>query len=218
MGIGSMQDCGLTCMQALRHSVGNVKRSRMISTEGNEPVMEPNGYLRNMMDLKILILYVTARLDAPVKLETLYELCYIDSALSYFDFCDAVPDLVHTGHLCCDEQGFYSITEKGKENGRETEDSLARSARTRADALIENHRRTLRRNSLISTQVLARKDGEISVMLKLRDGVSTLMTLELMAPSEIQAHRLERAFQKNAESVYQQVMTILLNETEKKEN
>ena len=208
-----MQNCGF----AVRLHAGHAVVNRIILTEGNEPAMEPNGYLRNMMDLKILILYVTARLDAPVNLETLYELCYIDSALSYFDFCDAVPDLVYTGHLCCDEQGFYSITEKGKENGRETEDSLARSARTRADALIENHKRTLRRNSLISTQVLARNNGEISVMLRLRDGVSTLMTLELMAPSEIQAHRLERAFQENAESVYQQVMTMLLDETEKKE-
>lgn len=177
--------------------------------------MTRKGYFRDIMDIKILILYVAARLDEPVDQQTLYELCYVDTALSYFDFSTAVPDLVRTGHLQCDEAGRYTITEKGRNNGSTTEDSLPFSVRRSAEAALEHYRQTIRRSSLISTQVISQESGECSVILCLRDGVSTLMTLELMAPNDVQAHRLERAFQKNAELVYQNVMTSLLEEAEK---
>ncbi len=177
--------------------------------------MEPHGFIRDMLDVKVLILYVTARLDAPVSMQTLYELCYVDDSLSYFDFCYAVPDLVKTGHLTQDALDGYTITEKGRANGSATEDSIALSVRQKADVSIEAHKRAAQRSSLISTKILPRDNGDYAVMLCLRDGVSPLMTLELMAPNDVQARRLERAFQKNAEHIYSQVMTLLLDSAEK---
>ena len=47
--------------------------------------MEKHGFIHNMMDVKVLILYVTARVDCPVTAQTIYELCYQDDCLSYFD-------------------------------------------------------------------------------------------------------------------------------------
>ena len=53
--------------------------------------MEPLGFIHDMMDVKVLILYVAARLNAPVGLQDLYALAYQDDRLSYFDVCTAVP-------------------------------------------------------------------------------------------------------------------------------
>ena len=93
--------------------------------------MEPLGFIHDMMDVKVLILYVAARLNAPVGLQDLYALAYQDDRLSYFDVCTAVPALVASGHLAQVGQG-YEITEKGRTDCAATEDSLAYPVRQRA--------------------------------------------------------------------------------------
>ena len=45
----------------------------------------PHGFINDMLDVKLLILYITDRLLYPVNTQTLYELCLQDDKLSYFD-------------------------------------------------------------------------------------------------------------------------------------
>ena len=61
--------------------------------------MQRLGFIHDMMDVKVLILYVAARANYPMSLQEIYELCYVDDGLSYFDVCTAVPEMVDTGHL-----------------------------------------------------------------------------------------------------------------------
>ena len=61
--------------------------------------MERHGFIRDMMDVKVLILFVTARSNYPLTVQEIYELCFQDDCLSYFDVCTAVPEMTETGHL-----------------------------------------------------------------------------------------------------------------------
>ena len=61
--------------------------------------MQRLGFIHDMMDVKVLILYVTARSQFPMTVQELYEVCYQDDCLSYFDVCTAVPEMVRSGHL-----------------------------------------------------------------------------------------------------------------------
>ena len=45
--------------------------------------MEQHGFIQDMLDVKVLILFVMAKLSYPVTLQTIYELCYQDDRLSY---------------------------------------------------------------------------------------------------------------------------------------
>ena len=83
------------------------------------------GFIHDMMDVKVLILFVMARVNYPVTIQQLYELCYQDECLSYFDVCTAVPEMVTSGHLKTAENDCYEITEKGREDGANTADSIA---------------------------------------------------------------------------------------------
>ena len=47
--------------------------------------MQRYGFIHDMMDVKVLILYVMSRVSDPVDTQQLYELCYQDECLSYFD-------------------------------------------------------------------------------------------------------------------------------------
>ena len=174
--------------------------------------MQRHGFIHDMMDVKVLVLYVTARTGYPVTIQELYELCYQDECLSYFDVCTAVPELVASGHLEALENEKFAITEKGREDGAITADSIAFTVRQRAEDAVARFNRQLRRNSFVKTQIIPRENGECSVVMALDDEKSNLMTLELVAPDQRQAVRLSKLFEKKAELVYNLTMTALLDE------
>ena len=76
--------------------------------------MQRLGFIHDMMDVKVLILLVTARSNYPMSIQEIYEVCYVDDCLSYFDVCTAVPEMVKSGHLLAVEDDKFEITPKGK--------------------------------------------------------------------------------------------------------
>ena len=174
--------------------------------------MKRHGFIHDMMDVKVLILFVSARSGYPMTTQEIYELCYQDECLSYFDVCTAVPEMVQSGHLRKLEGERYEITDKGREQGAITEDSVAYTVRQRAEDAVARFNRQLRRSSFVKTQMIPRANGEYSVVMALDDEVSNLMTLELVAPDQRQAVRLSKSFEKKAELIYNLTMTELLNE------
>lgn len=173
--------------------------------------MQRLGYIHNMMDVKVLILYVAGKSHYPMTLQEIYELCYQDDCLSYFDVCTAVPEMVTSGHLRQVEDR-YEITEKGRQDGTVTEDSIAYTVKRRAEDAVERFNRQLRRSSYVRSQVLPRKNGDYAVVMSLDDEQGNLMTLELSAPDSRQAVRLSRLFEQKAEDVYKMTMTVLLDD------
>ena len=170
------------------------------------------GFIHDMMDVKVLILYVMARVSYPVNIQQIYELCYQDECLSYFDVCTAVPEMVKSGHLKEAESELYVITDKGKADGSLTEDSIAFTVKQKAENAVSRFNRQIRRSSFVKTQIIPRESGDYSVIMALDDELGNLMTLELLAPDQRQAVRLGKLFEKKAEAVYNLTMAELLDE------
>ena len=176
--------------------------------------MQRLGFIHDMMDVKVLILYVAARSSYPLTMQETYELCYQDECLSYFDVCTAIPEMVKSGHLKEVEDQKYVITEKGKADGSLTEDSIAFTVKQRAENAVAKYNRQIRRSSFVKTQVIPRETGDFSVIMALDDEMGNLMTLELVAPDQRQAVRLGKLFEKKAEMVYNLTMAELLDDEE----
>ena len=174
--------------------------------------MQRLGFIHDMMDVKVLILFVTARSSYPMTTQEIYELCYQDDCLSYFDVCTAIPEMVRSGHLKELEDGRYEITDKGRQDGELTADSIAFSVKQRAENAVARFNRQIRRSSFVKTEVNRREQGDFSVKMTLDDEMGNLMTLELMAPDQRQALRLSRLFEEKAEDVYSLVMMELLED------
>ena len=173
--------------------------------------MQRLGFIHDMMDVKVLILYVMARANYPMNCQEIYEVCYQDECLSYFDVCTALPEMVASGHLT-ETDDKYEITEKGRQDGSLTEDSIAFTVRQSAENAIIRFNCKLRRSSYVKTRILPREDGCATVMMTLDDETGNLMNLELMAPNRRQAIRLSRLFEQKAEQVYNLVIAELLSE------
>ena len=173
--------------------------------------MKHLGFIHDMMDVKVLILYVAARSNYPMTVQEIYELCYQDECLSYFDVCTAIPEMVTSGHLRQVEQDRFEITDKGRQDGELTADSIAFTVKQRAENAVNRFNRQLRRSSFVKTRVIPRESGDCSVIMSLDDDMGNLMTLELMAPDQRQAVRLSKLFESKAEQVYNSLMSELLD-------
>ena len=170
--------------------------------------------IHDMLDVKVLILFVASKALYPLSLQKIYELCFQDDCLSYFDVSVAVPQMVESGHLEKTGEDEYVITDKGREQEEVTSDAIAYPVMQRALAAVERFNREIKRQSMVRTEVIPREGGDFSVVLGLDDEKSNLMTIELMAPTQTQGRALARAFNKRAEKIFQLVMTELLDEVE----
>ena len=81
------------------------------------------GFIHDKLEIKFLILYITARVIEPIPFDTVWDLAMCDEGVDYFDFAECLSDLVRTEHLTLSADGLYAITDKGLRNSRICESS-----------------------------------------------------------------------------------------------
>ena len=175
----------------------------------------PKGYLHNKLDVKVLILFILARIDTPLTVQELFEVAYQDESLNYFVFAESLPELAESGHLEADEKGRYSITEKGREQGAAVEDSLAIPVVRKVSDAIAGKLIALRREGFITTAVSQDSEGNWISTLNYRDDGMPMMTLSLMAPNEDLAHSMAANLKKKADLLYKTNLDVAIDANKK---
>lgn len=168
------------------------------------------GFIHEKIEIKILILFIMRRISEPIDFEVLTKLTMCDDGIGYFDYMECVAELVKTGHLRLDD-GKYSITAKGIHNGDVTENSLPFTVRMNAENEVSKLRVVHDRNSMIKTSHKMGADGGCIVDLALSDGIGEIVKMELFAYDAEQALALEKGFRKNAESIYNALIEMILD-------
>ena len=176
--------------------------------------MSRTGFIHDKLDIKFLVLYLMARVASPVDFPTLADLTFCDDGVEYFDFAESVAELVETGHLTL-EDGKYSITDKGRRNGKICESSLAYSVRRKCDQNLARVNGVLRRDAQVRTELLPREDGGVTLRLILDDDKGNIMTLDMLTVSTDQADHLAEKFRAEPEKLYHGILQVLLEEEPK---
>ena len=169
---------------------------------------EPYGFIYTLQDVKNLLLFVLSRLEKPVPMTTLYELCFQDDRFSYFDLAIALPELCESGHVQQDAE-CYSITEQGRSDGAVLETDLALSLRGRCQEAIQRYQDSLRRAEHTGCEIVEREDHYYNVVMTQQSVMGQLLRFELMAPNLNQARVIERAWLERSETVIREVMSAL---------
>lgn len=168
------------------------------------------GFIREKVDIKILILFIMRRLNEPVDFEQLSDLTMCDDGINYFDFAECVDELVLSDHLYFNGDE-YIITDKGRKNGEITENGIPYSVRLKAEKNVSRMNAVKARNTMISTFHVLKRGGGFDVILSLSDGVGEVFSVKLLAMSEKQAEAMENGFKKNAESLYNDLLNKLID-------
>ena len=167
------------------------------------------GYIRDKLDVKVLVLYLTSRTAAPIDFPALTDLSMCDEGVDYFMFSEAVSDLVESGHLLSDNDR-YSITEKGRKICSICEEDLPLSIRQKCDRNLAVLNARLRQEAQVRTEILPRTENSgFTVRLILDDNDGNLMTVELYSPTEEQAIKLASSFRNCPERIYRSLVSSL---------
>lgn len=174
---------------------------------------EQIGFIRSKREIKFLILFIAARLIRPVEFETMQELVMIDPGVDFFEFSESMGSLVDTGHLSRSERERYAITAKGRENGRACEEELPFSIRLRAQELVEERNRQIRRAELVRVSSRRRYNGTWEADLELNDDSGLgLLRLTLAVPTEERAKDLVERYDAEPERFYSRLIQFLFDE------
>ena len=172
------------------------------------------GFITDKLELKFLILYITARLIEPVTFDVILDLSMCDEGVGYFEFSECLDDLVNTEHLTLSSEGLYSITDKGLRNSHICESSLAYSVRLECDKNLDVWNRKLRRKSQVRASYEKRANGTYTVNLALDDDAGNIMDLKLIAIREDMAKMLKARFLHAPEQTYHSIMQLLLKDNQ----
>ena len=172
--------------------------------------MSSVGYIRDELDLKLLVLYILSHAAGPITFLQLLDLALCDAGVDYFSLTQAVEHMVETGQLQC-KDGRYSITEKGRRNSEICQSSLPYSVRLRCDKNLSSCNRKLRRKSQVKASTEKRPNGTYTVRLELSDDMGSVMDLRLAIPREDMAAMLTERFQKSPERLYGEIMRALMS-------
>ena len=171
------------------------------------------GFIRQKIDIKVLILYILEKLPAPVSQNMLTELTLIDNATNYFDYIECLTELEQKDLIITTEEDKYSITPKGIRTAVEMESSLPYTIRLKASSGAERAAKILAREAMIKASHKEKPEGGYTVSLSLSDGLGEVMHLDILAGSDQQAKEMEKRFRKNAESLYLRIAGILTGES-----
>lgn len=172
--------------------------------------MEQFGFVRERLDIKILILYILARLPGPVDRESLADIVFRDGGVNYFTFADCLSELISTGHIH-KENGKYEITARGREDGAMIETSLPISVRDNADVGMLPVAEKISRDALVRTSHMNGNAG-CTVNLTLSDGKGIILDLSALVGDEDLASQIEKKFKVNAEDYYMRILNMLLED------
>ncbi len=173
--------------------------------------MEHLGFIRDKLDIKILILFILEKLPGPVEAVTLSDLALFDGGFTWFDYTDCLAELIETGHIE-ETGGKYAITDKGRRNVNTVASSLPYTVRAKAERLTAPVAASMRRSSMIETDLEHGPRGSRTVSMRLSDGVREIVSIRLAVPDEDQARAIEKRFRANAEDIYNRVVEILTGE------
>ena len=171
------------------------------------------GFIRQKIDIKVLILYILEKLPAPVSQNMLTELTLIDNATNYFDYIECLTELEQKDLIITTEEDKYSITPKGIRTAAEMESSLPYTIRLKASSGAVRAAKILAREAMIKASHKEKPEGGVTVSLSLSDGLGEVMHLDILAGNEQQAKEMEKRFRKNAESLYLRIAGILTGES-----
>ena len=173
--------------------------------------MERFGFIHDKLEIKLLILFILARLEDKVDLDTLTDLTLCDAGITYFNIAECVSELKETEHIK-EDSGLIQITEKGRRNGRINEGSIPQSVRRKAEEKTEALAQTQRRLAMIKTEILPQPQIGFTVKLSLSDGLDEILSLNLYAATESGAKTLADNFTKRAEQVHDTILNALTEE------
>lgn len=162
--------------------------------------IDPGG-LWTKNDIRILICYILASVNAPLTGEDVSRVLQGRGLANYFESGDALAALESLGHIAVGPEG-YTATSTGREIAEDLDATLPLAVRDKAleSALLLLARARARRENRVEVEEVP-NGCQVHCHISGGGGVE-LMTLSLYVPDRAQARLIEENFYQNPDRVY----------------
>ena len=176
--------------------------------------MVEQGGLHTLGDVKALVLYILDASSQSLEREHLTEIILNDGLVDYFDFSQALQELLQEGLIDItspDEINTFVITNVGIQTKDLYEKNIPFNVKKRALAALTRVLAKIKRDSNTHTDITA-VEGGFQVTCRLTEDTKVLLEYKVLVPDEMQAHIIADQFVKNPTEKYQSMMAALIDE------
>ena len=170
------------------------------------------GGLTSSTEIRLLLCYLVKN-AGPITRQEIENALMEEALVNYFEIGSCLDDITRQ-QLVTLTKGSYTITEKGRRNGKICESSLAFSVRRKCDRNLARVNGVLRRDAQVRAEILPREDSGVTLRLILDDDKGNIMTLDMLTVSEEQAGQLAENFRAQPEKLYESILQTLLENQE----
>ena len=169
------------------------------------------GFIRNKLDLMVLILFVMEKFSEPAEFELIADLSMVESAISYFDVCEAFDTLRERGHVSSPPgtPNKFTITEKGRRSLEIMEGGISRPVKAASIKAVRSYQMKAARDATIKISKRELKNGVVIIRLSLGEAEDQVFALEISSGSHENAAIIEKNFRRRAEEVFELIVDLL---------
>ena len=170
-----------------------------------------------LADNKLLILYILQKVNHPVSYKELLELVISISDMNYFDFQQFLQDLLDDRFILKyiqNDDEIIELTDEGKNALELTIDMLPGIIKLKVDSSFKEQYNKIKDEFSVYARYTPITETNFTVTCKIIENSQTIFNIETFADSRDQAKQIVNNWNKNAETIYPEILKIL---TENKE-
>lgn len=172
--------------------------------------MKAYKYIRTKEQIKYLILTCMKHLKFPVTFSDIYDTCsWCDEGFTYFDLREAFDELYKKVLIYSfekDGQELFWITEAGKEAAIIFQNDIPSTVKKMAEVSALRVMRKVRRETEVTAKTEKAGDDDYVVTLTMQN----VIEIKMSVVTQVQASALSENFKKNAEKIFQEVLTSII--------
>ena len=170
---------------------------------------------------KVLILYILNRSNKEFKQDDLFNIITCINNMNYFFYKQVLTDLIDSnlvGSYTKENETIVKITSNGKNAYSLTKDVLPGIMKLKADNIFDKEFSSIEDASSITAEFIPKNENEYTIKCKIVENNETIFEVRTFAGSRDRAKRIVDNWNKNAISIYPQILDLLLKDINQDNN
>lgn len=164
---------------------------------------------------KVLILYILNLIDNDIMQDHLFKIITSINDINYFFFKQILTDLIDSklvGAYTKEEEPVIRITSEGKNAYMLTKDVLPGLLKLKADNIFKKEFSSIEEESSVIAEFIPKDENNYTIKCKIVENNETIFEVRTFAGSRERAKRIVDNWKKNANSIYPEILNLLLKE------
>lgn len=181
-------------------------------------VILPESYLQNGGDKtvnKLILLFLFDKMEVPLTESTILDICSTSNEwIPYMDCKPLIPELIEANFLyeikTTHTDNLYSITPEGIDCLGHFYTRIPTSLRDIISEFVKDNRMKYKRKQEYESDFYKNDDGTYTVLLKIIDTITPVMSLEFTVPTKAAAKSIHKNWENKAAQVYSAIFETLI--------